>query len=230
MTYGSSFLQGTKSGRTYAAGWRIDSSGVVDNGTIVNAGNTASDGPITSVIEVNELADDVGGATGSKVIASVAGGVTTDRVGVSGAVAGNVVDEVTSMGFNANATQWIMKGGNVSTTIGGVANTVLAGGGSDYNGAFATRSNLNHSILAGSGAFANAAHTYDATARPSTNITPNFTREAGGGTYTLNNTDGTVALTGEIIPSKSVPGELTYRFGGPNPKQDDYKNKAVRES
>ena len=97
MTYGSSFLQGTKSGRTYAAGWRIDSSGVIDNGTVINAGNTASDGPITSVIEVNELADDVGGATGSKVVASVAGGVTTDRIGISGAVPGNVVDEVTSI-------------------------------------------------------------------------------------------------------------------------------------
>ena len=196
-----------------------------DNGTIVNAGNTAAGGPITSVIRVDELADDKGESTSSKVVANDGtGAATTDRAGVAKAVSGG------TLAFEANATQWVVKGGNVSTTIGGVANTVLAGGGSDYNGAFATRDNLHHSIVASSGAFGNAAHTFDATARPSTDITPNFTKSPGGGSYTLNNTDGTVAITSEIIPSRSVPGELTYRFGGPNPQQDDYKDKDVFES
>lgn len=228
MAYGSSFLQGTKGG-TYAAGWRMDSSGVVDNGTVINAGNTASDGPITNGIAVSELADDTGEATGSKVIASVAGGATTDRVGISGAVAGAVVDEVTSLGFNANATQWIMKGGNVTTTIGGVANTVLAGGGSDYNGAFATRDNIheiNSTKLLGVG-------TFNALATPSTQITPNFTKggTAGNAQNFVQAADGsTAAADNAAAPTRAVPGELTYNFGSPNPTTDEYKAKDEKES
>jgi hypothetical protein len=202
---------------------------VRDNGTIFNAGNVAAGGPITSVVTLRDAAkqtfEDIS-AVGSKVVANDGtGAATTDRAGVTNPVSAGTI------AYNAGPTEWIIRGGNVATTIGGVANTVLVSAGSDIAGAFtATRDNLNHSILAGSGAFANSAHTYDVTARPSTNITPNFTREAGGGTYTLNNTDGTVAVTSEIIPSKSVPGELTYRFGAPNPTTDEYKPKDVKET
>ena len=57
--YGSAFLAGTK-GTTFAQGFDFATSGVVDGGTIVKAGNKASDSPITNDLSVNTLADNVG--------------------------------------------------------------------------------------------------------------------------------------------------------------------------
>tara|TARA_Y100000593_G_scaffold49662_3_gene93610 strand:- start:25106 stop:25753 length:648 start_codon:yes stop_codon:yes gene_type:complete len=195
-----------------------------DNGTIVNAGNTAADGPITNVIRVDELADDKGESTGSKVVANDGtGDAETDRVGVAKAVSGG------TLAFEANATQWIMKGGNVSTTIGGVANTVLAGGGSDYNGAFSTRDNINEinsTRVLGVG-------TFNALATPSTQITPNFTKggTAGNAQNFVQADDGsTAASDNAAVPTRAVPGELTYNFGAPNPTTDEYKAKDEKES
>ena len=206
---------------------------VRDNGTIFNAGNVATGGPITSVVTLRDAADDVGESYGSKVVASVAGGSTTDSVGVSGAVAGTIVDKETSLGFNANATQWIMRGGNVTTTIGGVANTVLASAGSDIAGAFtATRDGINQinstRTLGSSGVF-------DLNATPSTEITPGFTKGLGaGGVQNFVDPaagDGTsVSADGAAAPTRTVPGELTYRFGAPNPTNDVYKSKDVKET
>jgi hypothetical protein len=196
-----------------------------NNGTIVNAGNTAADGPITSVIRLDQLADDRGESFGSKVVANDGtGAATTDRVGIAKAVSGG------TLAFEANATQWVMKGGNVSTTIGGVANTVLAGGGSDYNGAFSTRSSINainSTRRLGSGA------TFNIFAAPSTQITPGFTKGSGAGNvqnYVQADDGSTAASDNAAAPTRSVPGELTYRVGAPNPTTDEYKAKNVYES
>ena len=122
MAYGVEFLQGTK-GATYAAGWRIQTSGVVDNGTIVKAGNVVTGGPAAD-LSLGSLADDFGTSFGSKIVAQAD---TGDKAGVSKAVSAG------TLAFSASSTQWIMRGGNVTATIGGVANTTLAGGGRDYN-------------------------------------------------------------------------------------------------
>ena len=124
--YGSAFLAGTK-GTTFAQGYDVSNSGVADGGTIIKAGNKASDSPITNDLSINTLADNVGERrVGSKVVANAGtGAATTDRVGVSGAIAAHVADG-TVLGFNASATQWVMQGGNVTTTLAGSANTRLA--------------------------------------------------------------------------------------------------------
>jgi hypothetical protein len=205
---------------------------VRDNGTIFNAGNVVSTGPITSVITLKDAAkqgfEDIS-AVGSKVVANDGTGAsTTDRVGVSGAFSNTPA-------YNASATEWIMKGGNVSTTIGGVANTVLVSAGSDVAGAFtATRDNVNQinsTRTLGSGVTA----TFDLLAVPSTEINPGFTK--GGGAGNAQNFIDPSGLGGAMTavdsaaaPTRTVPGELTYRFGAPNPTQDDYKAKNVFES
>jgi len=228
MAYGSSFLQGTKGG-TQAAGWRIDTSGVVDNGTIFNAGNIAADGPVTNAVTLRDAAKQTDAdisAVGSKVVANDGtGAATTDRAGVKvGAAAG-------TLAYNAGATEWIVRGGNVATTIGGVANTVLVSAGSDVAGAFtATRDGINQinsTRRLGTGS------TFDMFAVPSGHINAGFQvgSNAGDAQNFVQADDGsTASADNAAAPTRGVPGELTYRFGAPNPTQDEYKAKDVRES
>lgn len=210
-------------GGSYAA-----SSVVNDGGTVVKAGNVAAGDPITKALGTDELADDFGKSVGSKVVASL---LAADLVGVSGAKVGTVVDGETVLGFNANATQWIMQGGNVTTTINGSANTVLAGAARDHDGqqdAFATevaRLSIDTELVGASG--------FNVFAAPSTDVVPGRTRKsvAGDASVFVNPADGSAAVRSEIAPSQAVPGELTYFYGsGAQPSTDDYKAKNVRES
>ena len=46
----------------------------------------------------------------------------------------------------------------------------------------------------------------------------------------VNPADGTAAVASEIFPSRAVPGELTYHFGGVNKATtDEYKSKEAYE-
>jgi hypothetical protein len=225
MNYGSSFLLGTK-GDTYADGWRMKTNSVVDNGTVANAGNVSSDGPITNAISVLKFADDFGDSVGSKVVANDGTGAsTTDRVGVGKAVSAG------TLAFEANATQWIMKGGDVSTTIGGVSNNVLSSAGSDFNGVFATRDNVNQ-INSTRRLGSKSDEAFNMLTRPSTQIVPGRTKGTGAGNaQNYVQVDGsTAADDNAAAPTRSVPGELTYQFGGALPKLDVYKAKNVFES
>lgn len=233
MSYGNGFVQGTTGG-TYAAGWRLKESGVPNNGTIVKAGNVASDG-VANDLSLATLADDDGTSFGSKVIASDGTGAsTTDRVGISGAVVGGVVGGTTVLGYGANETEWVVQGGNVTTTLGGVANSVLVGGARDYNGSIndesleVARTKIGD-VTMGSG----ESTVFNVLARPSTELVPGRTKGGGAGSaFTfVNPADGTAAVAAEIAPSRAVPGELVYHFGGEaEPTLDDYKAKDVHES
>lgn len=232
--YGSNFLLGTK-GQTFAAGYDISKSGVVDGGAVVRAGNVPADSPITRAVTLKELADDKGESHGSKVIANVGTGAsTTDRVGVSGAVAGNVVAGTTVLGYNASATEWVMRGGNVTTTLGGVANTKLVSGSSDYNGKVNDEATeVARTTISTRRVGSKADEAFDIFATPSTEIVPGRTKgsNAGDESVFVNPADGTDAVASEIAPSRAVPGELTYHFGsGAKPTTDEYKAKNVFEA
>jgi len=232
MAYGTNFLLGTKGG-TFAAGWRMGTSGVVDRGTVFGVGNggrAVADDVLSSGLPVNINADNLGDrAMGSKVVTNDGtGAATTDRVGVAKAVSGGTLAFAPDPADRTAADpQFVIMG--VGTKIGGVANTLLQTQGSIGDGRY---DNMHGTIQASSGSFSNSAHSYDVTARPSTNITPNFTPEDGAQSVTLvNPADGTAAVTTEIFPSRSVPGELTYHFGGlGKPSTDEYKSKEVYES
>mgnify|MGYP003996576057 CR=1 FL=1 len=204
---------------------------VRDNGTIFNAGNVATGGPVTSVVTLRDAAkqtfEDIS-AVGSKVVANDGtGAATTDRAGVTNPVSAGAI------AYNAGATEWIVRGGNVATTIGGVANTVLVSAGSDIAGAFtATRDGINQinsTQTLGSGVTTE----FDMFAVPSTQITPGFTKGGGAGNaqnFVQADDGSTASADNAAAPTRGVPGELTYRFGAPNPTQDEYKAKDVRES
>lgn len=195
---------------------------VKNNGaTLLAAGNVDTTGPITKVLQVVDIADDFGLPFGSKVVENDGtGAATTDRVGVSG------INPSVALGYNASASEWLIRG--VATTIGGVANNVLLSKGSDFDGSI--KDNVfelthTHTLGSGNGSF-------DFYARPSTDITPNYTKGGNAGAeQNFVQVDGSSAATDDAaVPTRSVPGELTYRFGGPLPVNDDYKAKNVFES
>lgn len=212
--YGSGFLAGTK-GQTFAAGYDVKLSGVNDAGTLVHAGTPASNSPIQNVLTADELADDVGTSFGSKVVSQ--DGTTGDFAGVTKAVSGG------TLAYQADATEWVVRGGNVTTALGGVANDQLIGGGRDYTGSLndsateAARVIIDSELVGASG--------FNIFAAPSTDMVPGRTRMANAGTgfSFVNPADGTAAVATEIAPSRSVPGELVYRDGSAEPVQKDYK-------
>ena len=226
--YGSAFLAGTK-GATFAHGFDFATSGVVDGGTVIQGGAIVAGDPITNDLGINTIADNVGERTvGSKVVANVGTGAsTTDRVGVSGAIAGGAADGV-SIAFNAGPTNWVMKGNNVTTSLGGNANTALKAGAGviESEAKEVARTKISDRLIG-----SKADEEFDITARPSTEIVPGRTKgsNAGNSSALVNPADGTAAVAAEIAPSRSVPGELVYRTGAANPVQDDYKKRNENE-
>jgi len=194
-----------------------------DGATLVAPGDVnVSDGVVTKTLQLNDLADDFGKSFGSKVVANDGtGAATTDRVGVA------KVKNAVALPYNAPSTAWLIRG--VATTIGGLANNSLLSG-SDYDGSVKDNIHeINHTHLYGSGN-----GTFDFYARSSTDITPNYTKGAGAGdesNFVRPSGAGNEAATDEAAtPTRSVPGELTYRFGAPLPFNDNYKAKDVFES
>jgi hypothetical protein len=225
-------FKSTTSGTTYANAAAMKAA-QVEGGTIAQGGNldiTDATGEPTRPVKNQVLLADMNAADdsipenlGSRVLANDGDtGSTTDRVGIAKAVSGG------TLAYNAGSTEWIMSGNNVTTTIGGVANTVLASASSD---AGVDRGTENIKIddrklgLAASGDI-------NVLAAPSSEIHSERTKSADAGdrlTF-VNSDDGTDAVSSEIASSRSVPGKLTYRFGGAAPKKDVYKASDEKES
>ena len=199
----------------------------VDGGTVIHGGSNAA-GVMTKNLSLADIADDFGEAHGSKIVANDGtGSATTDRAGVQTA-RGSGGGGTGTIGYNATATQWVVKGGNVSTTLNNAANTVLSQGDSDGNGMNGTRDNVtsnNKRKKIGT-------TDIDVYAQPSTTINGFVTRTGAGTNQNLvSPTDGSSAANdNEANTTRSVPGELVYMQGGKNPKQDDYKAKDTPES
>ncbi len=219
----------TGSANDFPAG-SVLASGNNNGGTVVGVGNIDTNiGPIKNDLAIATLADKFDDVTGSIVVANVGtGAATTDRVGVSGAIAGTATDG-TKIAFTPSATQWVMQGGNVTSTLGGVANSVLRGGARDHNGQLndaateVARTKINDRKLG-----SKSDEEFDVLARPSDQIVPGRTKGTGAGNSNAfqNTTDTTVAVTTEVAPTRAVPGELTYHFGGVGkPTTDEYKAK-----
>lgn len=195
-----------------------------DGGTVVKGGNVASDSPMTNSLGINTLADDFGTSFGSKVVAQAD---TGDKAGVAKAVSTG------TLAYQAGATEWVVRGGNVTSTLGGVANDILVSPARDTGDLndFATevaRTKISDRLVG-----SKADEAFNIYARPSTDIVPGRTKgsNAGNASTMVNPADGTAAVASEIAPSQAVPGELTYFFGELNAATtDEYKAKNVAES
>lgn len=208
-----------------AVGGAYSAAGVKnDGGTVVKGGNVASDSPMTNSLGVDTLANDFGTSFGSKVVAQAD---TGDKAGVAKAVSGG------TLAYQAGATEWVVKGGNVSSTLGGVSNSILASPARDTGdlndfGTKAARTKISDRLIG-----SKADEAFNMFARPSTDIVPGRTKGSNAGTVStmVNPADGTPAVASEIAPSQAVPGELTYFFGElAVATTDEYKAKNVAES
>ena len=198
-----------------------------DGASLAQAGNAdTTTGPITNSVTIRSMADDFGTSVGSKVVANDGtGAATTDRVGIAKALSGG------TLAYESTSSQWVMRGGGVTTTLSNAAYTGFATPGADYNGAI--KDNVHELVT--TRRLGTGGGTFDAYAVPSTQITPNFTKGAGAGNaqnYAAPSGDGlSTAVDNAATTSRAVPGELTYHYGGlAAPTTDEYKAKDVFES
>jgi hypothetical protein len=195
-----------------------------NGGTVVHGGGLSSESPMSKNLATSELADDVGQSYGSRVVAQDGtGSQYTDKVGISGAVPGGIVEGVTQLGYKADSTEWVVQGGNVTRTLGGVANTLLIGGAADVHGADPLRgstmqtSGTHQYGVVGIDVLAAPASGYNSfvTKSGNTGVASNFVRPSGAGDE--------ASADAAANTTRAIPGELTYMFGGKNPQSDDYK-------
>lgn len=208
--------------RPSGAGDELLANGEVrDGGTVLRGGSNAA-GVMTKSLSLAEIADDQGQSFGSKVVENDGtGSEFTDRAGVGKAVDGG------TLAYEVSSTEWVVKGGNVSTTLGGIANTTLIGG---QAGPDPVRDNiaqlettrdygvLDLDVLAAPASGINSFRTITGGGVEKSYIDPAV---AGGAT---SSTDAAANTT------RAVPGQLVYRTGAANPKQDAYKPKDSPES
>jgi len=189
---------------------------VNNGGTIVNAGNIASDSPVTKVIGVNEL--NTGSEYGSKVVVNTATGAEyTDPQGVIKAVSGGTFAYTPAQGENfllraagdTNAGKINGSSSSVLTIPGGVTNTSI------------------HKLVTTRQIGTYATTSFDVLATPSSGVVPGRTKGTGAGTeveYVQADDGSTAASDDAASPTRSVPGELTYHFGAlSSPTTDEYK-------
>jgi len=197
----------------------------VNGGTIINGGSNAA-GVMTKNLSLADVADDFGESFGSKVVANDGtGAATTDRAGARQARAGGAG----TIAYDATATQWVVQGGNVTTKLNNATNTALISAAADSNGANATRDN----VTSNNNRKKIGATDIDVYAKPSTTINGFVTRTGAGTNQNMVAPVGdgdAAAVDAEANATRAVPGELTYMFGGKNPKQDEYKAKDAPEA
>ena len=204
----------------------------VNGGTVLHGGSNAA-GVMTKNLSLADVADDFGESFGSKVVVNPGSGtIYTDRAGVSQAIAG----QAGTIAYNSPATQWVMQGGNVTTKLNTLTRaeralsgaSALTGSASDSNGANATRDN----VTSNNNRKRIGVTDIDVYRKPSTAINGFVTRLDAGVNQNMVAPSGAgdvAAVDAEANATRAVPGELTYMFGGKNPKQDEYKSKEAPE-
>ncbi len=193
-----------------------------DGGTVIKGGNPASDSPITKNLNLNDLK--TGSDYGSKVLANDGtGAATTDPHGVQAVKSGGTGGLAYTPDARAGDRNFIIRAAG-STGAGKINND-----SSDFLTASASDTPFytgnTHGVIADRKLGNDSDEAYNVLAVPSTQRVPGFTKGTGAGnasTY-VNPVDGSAAVSTEIFPTRSVPGELTYNFGADQPTTDEYK-------
>ena len=203
-----------------------------DGGTVVKGGNPASDSPMTKNINLNDLK--TGNDSGSKVVAQ--SGSAGDKAGVQAANSGGSGGLAYQPSALAGDRNFIIRGAGTNgdtNEINNDASSVLATAGSEYDGVGTRQVNPIAKVVDSRriGAYSDAA--FNVLAVPSTAIVPGRTKGTGAGNDSnyVQAGDGSTAATDEAAsPSRSVPGELTYHFGGlGKATTDEYKARDANE-
>lgn len=193
---------------------------VNDGGTIVNAGAVSPDSRITKVIGVNQL--DTGSDYGSKVLAK--SGTSQDYAGVTTANSSSAGGLAYFPNAQEGERNFLLRaGGDSCGKINNDSSTLLTVTGSEFG---KRTVNEVHATVGTRrlGSYSDAS--FNVLAKPSAAMVPGRTKGTGAGNVSnFVQMDGTTAATDDAAtPTRSVPGELTYHFGGlAKPTTDEYK-------
>lgn len=199
---------------------------VNDGGTVLAAGTPSSDSPMTKVLNVNELA--TGSDYGSKVVAN--NGAETpvgykDPAGVTTAKSAGTGGLAYYPDARAGERNFILKAaGDSAAKINNDATTLLTVPGAEYDGV--GRETIHKTVSTRRlGTYATAS--IDVLAVPSSGVVPGRTKGTGAGNASnfVQADDGSTAAGDDAAsPTRAVPGELTYHFGGlGRATTDEYK-------
>lgn len=197
---------------------------VNDGGTIINAGNISADNPITNSRSLVEVAD--GGTDyGSKVVKKN-NPSSDDHAGVIEAKGLNSGTFAFAPNAQAGERNFLLRGAGTAdgnNEINNVSSDLMTVVGSEFG---IRQVNTVHSVvdtrLYGSGVDT----TFNVLAAPSSDMVPGRTKGTGAGSDSnFVQMDGATAASDDAAsPTRSVPGELTYHFGGlAAPTTDEYK-------
>jgi hypothetical protein len=195
---------------------------VNNGGTVVNAGNVSADGPVTKVLDLNDL--NTGSEYGSQVVVNTATGASfTDPHGVIKAKSAGTFAYTPEPGTN-----FLMRaaGDTNAGKVNGTSSTVLTVPGGVTNKSI-------HKLVTTRQLGTYSTASFNVLALPSSGVVPGRTKGSGAGTVVnyVQADDGSTSATDDAAtPTRSVPGELTYMFGSVAPKQDDYKARNSYES
>ena len=203
---------------------------VNDGGTVINGGNVSSDNPMTKVIGLNEL--ETGSEYGSKVVSNDGtGGQFSDPHGVTTAKAAGTGGLAYFPDALAGERNFIVKAaGDSAGKINNDAVTLLNVPGAEYDG---VGRDTIHKVVSTRKLGSYATATFNVLATPSSGVVPGRTKGSGAGNAAnFVQMDGSTAATDDAAtPTRSVPGELTYHFGGLGKATTaDYKAKDSYES
>lgn len=204
------------------------SSTVNDGGTVVNAGNIASDNPITNSRSLVDVADG-GDDYGSKVVAQAGG--SGDYAGVQAANSGGTGGLAFFPDAQAGERNFLIRGAGTAdgnNEINNDSSSVLTIPASNDADSVAPQT-----LIISTKQLGESDAVFNVLARPSTAMVPGRTKgtDAGVTSTFVNPADGTDAVKSEIVPSRAVPGELTYHFGAlAAPTTDEYKAKDSYEA
>jgi len=219
----------------WSYGSYVGTSGQVQNGGV--ARGVSHDGQqdtgtraLSSGLPLNSDPDGVVGPIGSKIVANDGtGAATTDRHGVAKALSGGTL-AFTPTTTGTRSEEWVIRG--VTTKLSGAAMKTEAGPAlnGDFNNG--TVKDGIHGVIGSVTLGSGVSREVNKLARPSTNINPSRTigGNAGAAFTFVNPADASDAVASEIFPTRAVPGELTYHFGGlGKPTTDEYKAKDSNE-
>ena len=200
----------------------------VDGGTVTNAGTPASDSPITETMNPNELK--TGNDYGSKVLTNDGGSTPgfTDPAGITKAKAGGTGGLAYFPDAQAGDRNFIIKAaGDSAAKINNDASTLLTIPGAEYDGV--GRDGIHQT---GEDRKIGSGGTFNVLATPSSGVVPGRTKGSGAGdANTFVMASGNVPAADDAAqPTRAIPGELTYHFGGlGKATTDEYKAKDSNE-
>lgn len=205
------------------------SGSTVNNGGTVLAAGTLSDSPMTQVLNLNDLATG-SNDYGSKIVAN--DGTSGDYAGLTTANAGGTGGLAYFPNAQEGERNFIVRAaGDSAAKINNDVSTVLTIPGDEYAG---VGRDTIHKVVSTRRLGAYASASFNVLAKPSTAMVPGRTKgsNAGDASNFVQADDGsTAAVDDAASPTRAVPGELTYHFGGlGRPTTDEYKAKDSYEA